>query len=65
MIEEGGVITRAADKLHIKRQTLQHKLKKYKMQQTQGFKQFYFMALAVGNVNANVDTISTKAIANV
>lgn len=34
MIEEGGVITRAADKLHIKRQTLQHKLKKYKMQQT-------------------------------
>ena len=33
MIEESGVITRAADKLHIKRQTLQHKLKKYKMNQ--------------------------------
>lgn len=33
MIEEGGVVSRAADKLHIKRQTLQHKLKKYKMNQ--------------------------------
>lgn len=33
MIEEGGVISRSADKLQIKRQTLQHKLKKYNIRQ--------------------------------
>ncbi|MDD7347750.1 MAG: sigma 54-interacting transcriptional regulator [Clostridiales bacterium] len=33
MIEESGVVSRAAGKLQIKRQTLQHKLKKYNMKQ--------------------------------
>ncbi len=31
LIEEGGNISKAAERLHIKRQTLQHKLKKHKL----------------------------------
>ena len=31
LLDSGGNITKAAEKLQIKRQTLQHKLKKYKL----------------------------------